>query len=57
MKKKTTNIIGKVLFVMGTFVAICTADGSNHEMALRIAGLAAMAIGGYLGKCFDFQHD
>lgn len=31
--------------ILGVFVAICTMDGSAHEVAIRLGGIAAFAIG------------
>lgn len=31
--------------IVGVFVAVCTADGSAHEIALRLGGTAAFVIG------------
>lgn len=33
------------LAIVGVFVAICTMDGSAHEVALRLGGTAAFVIG------------
>ena len=51
--KKT---IGAVLAIAGIFVAICTVDGSQHEIALRFVGVAAFAIGAFLGEAYDGQN-
>lgn len=48
------NIISTILIIAGLFLAICTADGSAHEIAARIIGIAAtvagVIIGGYARK-------
>ena len=33
------------LAILGVFVAVCTMDGSAHEVALRLGGIAAFVIG------------
>lgn len=43
--KKTINTIFAAVAILGAFVAVCTADGSAHEMTLRLAGVAAFAVG------------
>lgn len=45
------RITGALLIIVGFFMAICTADGSAHEIALRLIGaataFAGVIIGGY----------
>lgn len=45
------NIISTILIIAGLFLAICTADGSAHEIALRLIGVAfsfaGVLVGGY----------
>ena len=46
--EKAKNIISKAmatLAIIGVFVAVCTTDGSAHEVALRLGGVAAFIIG------------
>lgn len=50
--KKT---IGTVMMLAGLTLAICTADNSNHELALRFIGVAMLAIGAWLAEAYDFQ--
>lgn len=42
---KTLKIIGTTAVIAGIFLAGCTADGSKHEIALRLSGVVLMAIG------------
>ena len=45
------RIAGALLIIVGLFMAVCTADGSAHEIALRLIGVASafagVIIGGY----------
>ena len=46
--EKLNKIISKTfaaIAIIGVFVAVCTVDGSNHEVALRIGGVAAFIVG------------
>lgn len=43
--KKIASKAFATVAVIGVFVAICTMDGSAHEVALRLGGTAAFAIG------------
>ena len=43
--KKIASKAFATLAILGVFVAICTMDGSSHEVALRLGGIAAFAIG------------
>lgn len=43
--KKIASKAFATLAIIGVFVAICTMDGSAHEVALRLGGVAAFAIG------------
>ncbi len=43
--KKIASKAFAALAIIGVFVAICTMDGSAHEIALRLGGTAAFAIG------------
>jgi hypothetical protein len=43
--KKIASKAFATLATIGVFVAICTMDGSAHEVALRLGGIAAFAIG------------
>ena len=56
MKKSLKKTIGAILAIAWIFVAICTVDGSQHEIALRFGGVAAFAVGAFLGEAFDFQN-
>ena len=45
------RIAGALLIIVGLFMAVCTADGSTHEIALRFIGVASafagVLVGGY----------
>lgn len=46
--EKFKNIISKAfatVAIIGVFVAVCTMDGSAHEIALRLCGVAAFIVG------------
>ena len=46
--EKLNKIISKTfaaIAIIGVFVAVCTVDDSNNEVALRIGGVAAFIIG------------
>lgn len=43
--KKIASKAFATLATLGVFVAICTTNGSAHEVALRLGGIAAFAIG------------
>lgn len=43
--KKIASKAFATIAIIGVFVAICTMDGSAHEIALRLGGVAAFAIG------------
>lgn len=47
------NTIATILFAAGLFLAICTMDGSNHELLLRGAGMLLAALGAHIGRWFD----
>ena len=51
------KMIGTVMMLVGLTLAICTADNSNHELALRFIGVAMLAIGAYLAEAYDFQNN
>lgn len=54
-RKSFKEITGVALAIVGLFLAVCTADGSNQEICLRLAGVALFAIGAYMARVFDFQ--
>jgi hypothetical protein len=43
--KKIASKAFATFATIGVFVAICTMDDSAHEVALRLGGIAAFAIG------------
>lgn len=43
--KKIASKAFATIATIGVFVAICTMDGSAHEVALRLGGIAAFTIG------------
>ena len=43
--KKIASKAFATVAILGVFVAICTKDGSAHEVALRLGGTAAFVIG------------
>lgn len=47
--------IGIVMTLIGMFLAIGTADGSNYEILLRLGGVVMFALGAFLAQVFDFQ--
>ncbi len=56
MKRFKKNI-GQAMTVLGLFLAIGTADGSNYEIILRLTGVVMFAVGGYMSEAFYFQQD
>lgn len=48
--RKTIRIIGAVIAIVGAFVAVCTVDGCEAEVAARLTG-AAMFVGGVIVNC------
>lgn len=43
--KKIASKAFATIAIIGVFVAVCTMDGSAHEVALRLGGTAAFVIG------------
>ena len=54
---KTRKTIGAVLAIAGLFIAVCTMDGSSHELACRFFGIALFATGAFIGRYFDGMED
>lgn len=50
MKTRIKEAIGGAIFFAGLFVAVCTVDGSRHEMRNRLIGLAVCAAGAVVTK-------
>lgn len=50
---RTRTIIGAVLFVAGLAIAIGTCDDSPNELAWRLAGLAMLLSGAFIGDFFE----
>ena len=55
MKRQLKKRFGAVMAFAGLFAAICTMDGSAHELLVRSMGVAAFAIGAWLAEAYDFQ--
>ena len=53
--KKIKEYIGFAMTVLGLFLVIGTADGSNYEILLRLGGVVMFALGAYLAEVLDFQ--
>lgn len=53
--KKIKEYIGLAMVVLGLFLAIGTADGSNYEIWLRLGGVVLFTLGSYIAQLFDFQ--
>lgn len=54
---KTRQTIGAIIAIVGLFIAVCTADGSSHELACRFIGIALFATGAVIGRFFDGMED
>lgn len=50
---KRINIIWTIVALLGLFLAICTADGSNGEIGLRLCGVACFFIGAFMAGWID----
>ena len=55
MEKKLKKGIGTAMICIGLFLAVCTADGSKHEIGLRLTGVALFAVGAWLAEAYDWQ--
>lgn len=55
MKRQLKKRIGFALAIAGLALAVCTMDGSAHELLVRSMGVAAFAIGAWLAEAYDFQ--
>lgn len=54
---KIKDILAVALFCVGAFLAVCTADGSNHEMLLRTIGVALTFGGAWVGGWLNNNYD
>ena len=43
--KKIASKAFATVAIIGVFVAICTMDGSAHEVTIRLGGITALVIG------------
>ena len=57
MEKTLKKRIGTAMLSIGLFLAVCTADGSKHEIGVRIAGVVIFAVGAWLAEAYDFQKE
>lgn len=53
--KKFKEYIGFAMVILGLFLAIGTADGSNYEILLRLIGVVLFSLGVFIAQLFDFQ--
>lgn len=54
--KQIMQTIGIIIVAVGMFVAVCTADGSKHEILLRLSGVAAMVVGVIIGRLWKYEN-
>lgn len=55
-REQIRQTIGIIIVAVGMFVAVCTADGSKHEILLRLSGVAAMAAGVIIGRLWEYEN-
>lgn len=55
--KKALSIIGTTIAIIGVFVAVCLKDGSNHEIAIRLGGLAAFVVGALIASASKAENN
>lgn len=55
-RKQIRRTIGIIKVAVGMFLAVCTADGSKHEILLRLSGVAAMAAGVVVGRLWEYDN-
>lgn len=53
--KKFKEYLGYAMAIIGLFLTIATADGSDIEILLRLIGVLLFALGAYIAQMFDFQ--
>lgn len=53
--KKFKEYLGFAMVIIGLFLTIATADGSDLEILLRILGVVMVTLGAYIAQLFDFQ--
>ena len=46
-----------IIALLGLFVAVCTADGSAHELLLRACGASAFAVGAKMAGWMRREED
>lgn len=54
-REQIRQTIGIIIVAVGMFVAVCTTDGSKHEILLRLSGVAAMAAGVIIGRLWKYE--
>ncbi len=50
---RARRTVGAAILIMGLFLAVCTRDGSSHELAARFTGVAMTAAGAGIGGYFQ----
>ena len=55
-REQTRQTIGIIIVAVGMFVAACTADGSKHEILLRLSGVVATAAGVVIGRLWEYKN-
>lgn len=53
--KKFKEYLGYAMAIIGLFLTIATADGSDIEILLRLGGVVLFTLGAYFAQIFDFQ--
>ena len=54
-KRQLKKGIGAVMAAMGMMLAVCTADGSEHELLMRGIGVALLALGAWMAEAYCWQ--
>ena len=55
-REQIRQTIGIIIVAVGMFVAVCTADGSKHEILLRLSGVVATAAGVVIGRLWKYEN-